>query len=257
VAGPNFDYDSDYLLAQCRAARPTALVLVNPDNPSGHLLSPRDLVALLNGLAELGTRLVLDESFVDFVDGSPDHGLLRNELLLDHSNLVVIRSLGKSYGVAGLRLGVVATSDADLLRRVEARLPIWNINAVAEAFLQRAPLYDSEYRSACRQVALERARLQTELSHVGWLRPVPSAANFLLCELTGGVSAQAITRDLLRSASILVKDCSGKPGLGSGQFLRFAVRDATDNARLLTALSTIHLEKCSLSSSESIGLANA
>jgi histidinol-phosphate/aromatic aminotransferase/cobyric acid decarboxylase-like protein len=236
--GPNLDYGAADLLALCRTARPAALVLVNPDNPSGHLLPPSELTSLVAELDQLGVRLVLDESFVDFIDGSMDHTLLRDDVLARHRNLVVIRSLGKSYGVPGLRLGVLASADAELLRQVEARLPIWNVNSVAEAFLQRVAAYRAEYESACQQVVAERACLLAQLDGIPWLRPMPSAANFILCELAAGLSAQGLARYLLKEASILVKDCSGKPGLDAGQFVRLAVRDASDNARLIHALAT-------------------
>jgi histidinol-phosphate/aromatic aminotransferase/cobyric acid decarboxylase-like protein len=123
---------------------------------------------------------------------------------------------------------------------LEQRLPIWNINALAESFLQRAPGYRAEYATACRQVVVERDQLVAGLRELGWLRPIPSAGNFILCEVTDGVRAQAVQRDLLKHASVLVKDCSGRAGLGDGQFVRLAVRDAVDNGRLLAALGAMN-----------------
>jgi histidinol-phosphate/aromatic aminotransferase/cobyric acid decarboxylase-like protein/choline kinase len=234
--GPNLEYSAADLLAAAHTARPATLVLVNPDNPSGHLLPPSELSPLAAALERLDVRLVVDESFVDFADGSLEHTLLRDDLLLRHPNLVVIRSLGKSYGVPGLRLGVLGCGDAELMRRIEAHVPIWNVNAIAEAFLQRAPAYRTDYASACRQVVAERERLLLELARLPWLRPLPSAANFVLCQLADGVSAQDLARHLLKEAGILIKDCSAKPGLGTGQWVRLAVRKADDNARLLQAL---------------------
>jgi histidinol-phosphate/aromatic aminotransferase/cobyric acid decarboxylase-like protein/molybdopterin-guanine dinucleotide biosynthesis protein A len=235
---PDFAYTPSELFAFACDRRLATLVLVNPDNPTGHLLPIDDVLNLLAQLEDAGVRLVLDESFIDFADGTLDHTLLRDDILQRHPNLVVIRSLGKSHGVAGLRLGVLATGDTELRRKLEDRLPIWNVNAVAEAFLQHAPRYRSKYAAACGQVVAERGRLFAGLRDIEWLRPIPSAGNFVLSEVVGGVSAQAIVRDLLKTASILAKDCSGKPGLGRGQYLRLAVRDASDNTRLLAALAT-------------------
>jgi histidinol-phosphate/aromatic aminotransferase/cobyric acid decarboxylase-like protein/GTP:adenosylcobinamide-phosphate guanylyltransferase len=239
-SGPHFRYTVGELLAFARDQQLATLVLVNPDNPTGHYLPFDDVCALAVQLHQMETRLIVDESFVDFVDGSLDHTLLRDDILQQHPNLVVLRSLGKSHGVAGLRLGVLATADTQLRRELEDRLPIWNVNAVAEAFLQRAPRYRAEYAAACRQVVEERERLFAGVRGIAWLRPIPSAGNFILCEVLGGISAQAVVRDLLAQASILAKDCSGKPGLGDGQYLRLAGRDAADNARLLAGLSAFH-----------------
>jgi histidinol-phosphate/aromatic aminotransferase/cobyric acid decarboxylase-like protein/choline kinase len=237
-SGAVFRYAVDELLAFAREQRLATLVLVNPDNPSGHFLPRNDVLTLLRRLEGLGTTLVLDESFVDFVDGTLDHSLLCDDVLRQHQNLVIVRSLGKSHGIPGLRLGVLASADPSLRRRLEDRLPIWNVNSVAEAFLQRAPRYRAEYLAACAHVVTERAQLLAALARLEWLRPIPSAANFVLCELASGLSAQSVVRHLLSSASILVKDCSAKRGLGRGQFVRMAVHPAEDNARLLSALTT-------------------
>ena len=235
-SGPDFGYTVGELLDFARERELSSLVLVNPDNPTGHWLPLEDVLALAARLGERGARLVVDESFVDFADGTLQHTLLCDDVLRRHPNLIVVRSLGKSHGVAGLRLGVLASADAELRRSVDDRISIWNINSVAEAFLQRAPRYQLEYAAACRQLVTERERLSTDLREIEWLRPISSAGNFILCELTNGISAQSVVRCLLKQASILVKDCSGKPGLGDGQFVRLAVRDAHDNAQLLAAL---------------------
>ena len=234
--GPDFSYSTGDLLALCRSRRPSALILIRPDNPTGHALQPADLDPFIDDLRALGVRLILDESFVDFLDGSLDHTLLRDDILARHPNLVVIRSLGKSFGVPGLRLGVLAAADPEVRRAVADRQAIWNINSLAEAFLQRVPRYRKEYAAACRQVVAERERLYPELAGLDWLRPLPSAANFVLCALADGISAQSVVRHALATGQLLLKDCSGKPGLGDGQFIRCAVRDARDTARLLDTL---------------------
>jgi histidinol-phosphate/aromatic aminotransferase/cobyric acid decarboxylase-like protein/choline kinase len=236
---PDFGCTVVNLIASCKAAHPAALVLVNPDNPSGQLLQPAEVERLADELATLGTRLILDESFVDFVDGSLDHSFLHSEALAHHPNLVVVRSLGKSYGVPGLRLGVVATADADLLARVNRRLPIWNVNSLAEWFLQRAPRYQAEYLEACKWVAAEREYLTASLARVSYLRPIPSATNFVLCELAPGWTSRTVARHLLAHAWILIKNCSGKPGLLDGEYIRLAVRDRAANDRLLLALMAL------------------
>jgi len=238
---PGFPYRRAELVEACRGYGAEALVLVNPANPTGQFISSADVLELVEELNGTGIRLLLDESFVDFVDGSAAHSLLRDDVFERYPNLVVVRSLGKSHGVAGLRLGVLASGDGELLARVERRLPIWNVNSVAECFMQRAPLYQNEYAAACLQVVSERNRLQAGLDEVGWLRPLSSSGNFVLCELGRGISAAAVTRALLAGASILVKDCSGRPGLEGGQYVRLAVRGPASNDRLLRALAELDL----------------
>jgi histidinol-phosphate/aromatic aminotransferase/cobyric acid decarboxylase-like protein len=191
---------------------------------------------LLDDLRARGTGLVLDESFVDLVDGRPGRSLLCPDTLDRYPNLVVVRSLGKSHGIAGLRLGVLATGDSGLLQRVAARLPIWNVNAPAEWFLQTAGRYEPDYWDACRRIVETRAALLRDLSALPSLRPIESGGNFVLCEVRPPWTARALCQRLLADDWLLVKDCTGKAGLGDGQYVRIAVRSEQENAELVRAL---------------------
>ena len=237
--GPDFRYDAHDLLCFCRDEDLSVLVLVNPDNPSGQFLPREAVIDLLGALHEEGVRLVLDESFVDFVDGSGDHGLLSQTVLERFPDLVVIKSISKSYGVPGLRLGVLASGDTALVERVGRALPIWNVNAIAEWFLQNVSRWEADYRHACRQVALERARLFEALSGSDVLRPVESLANYLLCEVRPGHTSAELSRRLLNEHWILARDCAGKRGFGGAQYVRLAVRNAADNDLLVDALRAL------------------
>jgi histidinol-phosphate/aromatic aminotransferase/cobyric acid decarboxylase-like protein len=153
----------------------------------------------------------------------------------------VIRSLGKSHGIAGLRLGLLASSDGALLDSVASRLPIWNVNALAEWLLQTAGRYESDYWAACRRVAESRAGLLNDLAKLPGLRPIESGGNFVLCEVRPPWSAAALSQRLLAEHWMLVKDCSGKTGLDGGQYLRIAVRSEHENAQLIRALERLVL----------------
>lgn len=211
------------------------LVVVNPDNPTGHFLEPAQIEDLLQRLRG-GPRVILDESFIDFAGDPAELSALRRGLTARYERLVIVKSLGKAYGVAGLRLGLLASADRSLVDPVRRTLPIWNINALAESFLQVVRKYRDDFTNACRRVAEERARMKGALADLPWLRVLPSRANFLLCEATSRYSATELTRRLLERHGILIKDCTGKPGLEHGQFVRIAIRTGEDNDRLLGAL---------------------
>lgn len=238
-----FDHDLDDLARACRERSLGALALVNPNNPTGQVFSRDGLLALLTDFQSRGTQLILDESFIDFVDGCPGRTLLDAETLARYPNLVIVRSLGKSHGIAGLRLGVLASGDRALIERVAARLPIWNINALAEWFLQTAGRYEPDYWAACRQVAQARARLVNDLASLPALRPTvsggESGGNFVLCEVLPPWSATSLCQQLLRDRWMLVKDCSGKAGLDAGQYVRIAVRSEPENAALIQAFGRL------------------
>jgi len=215
------------------------LVLVNPDNPSGQCLPVDDVLALARYAEDGGKRLILDESFVDFAD--PDHcvSLLNRDVLGDHPGLVIVKSISKSYGVPGARLGVTASSDTDLMQRVRERTPIWNINSFGEYFLQIIGKYEENYAEACRLIRVERERFRDELAGIPGFRVIPSQANYILCELVGTLSSSEFAERVLAEHSMLVRDCSAKAGFDGGQYIRVAVRSAEDNDEFVRAARSV------------------
>jgi histidinol-phosphate/aromatic aminotransferase/cobyric acid decarboxylase-like protein/choline kinase len=217
------------------SARCDMLVLINPDNPSGNYIPPADIKRLLETLKARNTKLLLDESFVDFCDNG-EGTMLRQEMLEEFPNLMVIKSLSKSYGIPGLRLGVLASGDRAFMQELRRQLPIWNINSFAEYFLQIIGKYAREYRDSCRRIAEERGRFYAELEKTGLFTVYPSQANYFLCRLRPGFDATDLARYLLETHSIFIKDLSGKKGFPGGSWIRLAVRNRQDNDCLLEKL---------------------
>jgi len=232
-AGPDFRYTADDLMAFFGPQDIDNLVLINPDNPTGSYIPAPDVLRLADWAQEKGIRLILDESFADFADEA-DNTFIRQDLLDRYRRLYVVKSISKSYGVPGLRLGVLASGDQDLIAALKKDVAIWNINSFAEFYMQIEGKYKKDYARSLELIRAERARFRRELEKLPNLRVIPSQANYLMVELLGGLSARAITRELLVNRCILVKDLS--PKLGGQQYLRLAVRDTRDNDRLLEAL---------------------
>ena len=232
-AGPHFRYTADDLMAFFGPQDIDNLVLINPDNPTGNYIPAPDVLRLADWAQGKGIRLILDESFADFADEA-DNTFIRQDLLDRYRRLYVVKSISKSYGVPGLRLGVLASGDQDLIAALKKDVAIWNINSFAEFYMQIEEKYKKDYARSLELIRAERARFRRELEKLPNLRVIPSQANYLMVELLGGLSARAITRELLVNRCILVKDLS--PKLGGQQYLRLAVRDTRDNDRLLEAL---------------------
>ena len=232
-AGPDFRYTADDLMAFFGPQDIDNLVLINPDNPTGNYIPAPDVLRLADWAQGKGIRLILDESFADFADEA-DNTFIRQDLLDRYRRLYVVKSISKSYGVPGLRLGVLASGDQDLIAALKKDVAIWNINSFAEFYMQIEEKYKKDYARSLELIRAERARFRRELEKLPNLRVIPSQANYLMVELLGGLSARAITRELLVNRCILVKDLS--PKLGGQQYLRLAVRDPRDNDRLLEAL---------------------
>lgn len=216
------------------------LLLVNPDNPSGNYIPRYDVLDLATWCEERGVRLLVDESFVDFTDNGPEDSLLNDATLESHPSMLVMKSISKSFGVPGLRLGVLAGADIDLLHSIKKDVAIWNINSFAEFYMQIFNKYESIYKAACENFILERERFCTRLSAVPFLRVIPSQANYFLCEVMGGWTSHELTQRLLTEHNILIKDCDNKTGLKGKNYVRIAIRNSADNDTLVNALEQMH-----------------
>lgn len=234
--GPDFTYTAQDLLDYFADRQISTLVLINPDNPSGNYIPRAEVLRLAGAMEERGVRLILDESFVDFAE-EEDATLLCEELLAKHPSMVVVKSISKSYGVPGLRLGIAASADEGLIVRLKRQVAIWNVNSFGEFYMQIFEKYKSEYQASLSLFKQERARFFADLAALPGLRPIPSQANYILCELTGGVCARDLAADLLEEEQILIKDLSTKRGFDGREYIRLAVRDEADDRALVRALA--------------------
>lgn len=236
----DFSYTASDLMAYFDDRDIASLLLINPDNPSGNFIPYASLLELAEWSSRKGIRLIVDESFVDFSDGGVLNTLLDNQVLSKYPHLCVVKSISKSYGVPGLRLGVIASADTALISAMKKDVAIWNINSFAEYYMQIFGKYESDYIRSCDLFRLERHRFFRELSPIDFIRIIPSQANYFLCEITSRFSSSELTRLLLARFNILIKDCSSKKGFSDGrQFVRIAVRDRNDNSTLVKALNSL------------------
>ena len=235
----DYRYTADDLIDFFSKNHADSVLLINPDNPSGNFIPFNDLLRLADWAESAGTRLVVDESFVDFSAGYRDNTLLRNDILEKFPHLVVMKSISKSYGVPGIRLGILCSSDEELIRNIKKSVSIWNINSFAEFFMQIYNKYEKDYLRACDKFIATRDELEKELRQVKFLRVMPSQANYFLCEILPPFTANGLVLAMLKKYNILMRDCSDKKGLDGKQYMRIAVRSKEDNARLIKALQTL------------------
>lgn len=216
-----------------------SLLIINPDNPSGNYLPYNDILGLAQWASEKRIRLIVDESFVDFATEFPDNTLLNNEVLEKYPDMVVIKSISKSFGVPGLRLGVMASSDKDLISFVKRDVSIWNLNSFAEFFMQVYTKHEADYRRATAKFMKERIRFVAELSQIPFLRVFESQANYFLCEVLQPYTSHGLAVTLLKEWNILIKDCSTKKVFDGKNYIRIAIRNHVDNDRLMEALRAL------------------
>lgn len=232
----NFHYSVDDLMTFFSDKTINTLLLVNPDNPSGNFIGKNDVCRLAEWCEEKGIRLLLDESFVDFSVDYQNNTFLHNELLERYPHMAVMKSISKSYGVPGLRLGILASADVALINRTKHDVAIWNMNSFAEFYMQIFSKYEADYRRACEKFQEERARFEADLHTVNYLRVIPSQANYFLCEVLPPHNSHDLAVRLLCEENILIKDCSSKKAFDGRSYIRLAVRNKEDNERLVAAL---------------------
>ena len=209
------------------------LVLINPDNPSGNYIQKKDLLRLIGWAAEKAIKLIIDESFVDFAD-EEDSTLIEQIILSENPHLYVMKSISKSYGVPGLRLGVLVSGDSETIAKMKKDVAIWNINSFGEFYMQIEEKYKKDYAAALVKIRAERTRFQSELSKIKGVRVIPSQANFVMVELESGISPKELLKTLLIKYNLLIKELTTKTN--GRNYLRLAVRNTADNNVLLAAM---------------------
>ena len=160
--------------------------------------------------------------------------MIRQDILDENPRLYVMKSISKSYGVPGLRLGVLASGDREIIASMKKDVAIWNINSFGEFFMQIEEKYRRDYTSSLEALRRERAFLFEELSKIQGVRPIPSQANYIMVELENGISPLKLLKALLIKHDLLIKELTTKTN--GRNYLRLAVRNREDNSVLLCAL---------------------
>ena len=236
----DYRYTADDLMAFFGDKDIRQLMVINPDNPSGNFIPKNDVLRLAQWCEDKGIRLVVDESFVDFSEDYAHNSLLSDELLEAYPHMAVMKSISKSYGVPGLRLGILASADKELIARIKKDVSIWNLNSFAEFFMQIYNKHEKDYQRACDKFVKERADFYEKLCQIPFFRVMPSQANYFLCEVLPPYTASEIVIYMLKQHNILTRDCSLKTGLDPNkQYMRIAVRNHEDNTRLVEGLRAI------------------
>lgn len=216
------------------------IVLINPDNPSGNYIPREEIFTLLEWCGQNKVSLVLDESFVDFaLDESEDIDnltMISEQVISKYDFLYIVKSISKSYGIPGARLGVLACKDETMIEKIKRSVSIWNINSFGEFFLQIKEKYDKDYRKAIAEIKKTRNEFVEELDKIPFLHVYPSEANYVMC-LLNGITADELCAILL-GKDIFVKKLTSKIHDGK-EYIRIAVRNREDNSRLIRELLNI------------------
>ena len=215
------------------------ILLINPDNPSGNFIPMEDICVLADWCEKKNIRLIVDESFVDFSEGWESNTLLHDNILETYPHMLVMKSISKSYGVPGIRLGILCSADKEIISLIKKKVSIWNINSFCEFFMQIYTKYEKDYKRACDKFIEERNDFESKLLEISFLRVIPSQANYFLVEVLPPFTANGLVLKMLKEFNILMRDCSGKGGFDGKQYMRIAVREHKDNSKLIESLKQL------------------
>ena len=231
------NYKFDLNLINKKIEEDDIICIVNPDNPTGAFIEKEDIIKILDRAKELNKKVIFDESFIDFANKDIRYTLIDNEILDKYPNLVVIKSISKSYGIPGLRLGVMATSDFELLADIKRKMAVWNINSYGEYFLQIANLFKKDYARACDKITDLRKEFTTDLRKIKNLKVYDSQANYVLCYLND-IDSTSVAIELLDD-DIFIKDLKTKSAFKDENYIRLAIRKEEENKKLCKSLKRI------------------
>lgn len=234
-----FRYGTDDIIEFFSQNSVKTLLLINPDNPSGNFISIDGIHKLAQWCEERDVRFILDESFVDFSIDYRRNSFISNEILERYPHLCVMKSISKSYGVPGLRLGILCSADVALIAKMKKQVSIWNINSFAEFFMQIYPKYRDDYWHACDQFIQTRQDFEAELQQIPFIRVMPSQANFFFLEVFPPYQPKKLCAILLEKYNILASACLAKKGIEPNRYMRIAVRNRSDNARFIKAMKEL------------------
>jgi histidinol-phosphate/aromatic aminotransferase/cobyric acid decarboxylase-like protein len=232
----NFVLDPEKYIAFVRESKADSIVLINPNNPNGGYLQKDELIHVIESLKDL-ENLIIDESFIHFAyEDSELSQMSSQELIHKYPNLVIIKSMSKDFGIAGIRAGYALMSESRVKQLLNNGF-LWNVSGLADYFfkLYSDPVFQEEYDVVRKKYIMNTMAFLNELNAINGIKVYPSKANFALVELLGEKSSFDFGMDLLVDHGVYLRDCSDKIGL-EGKFVRIASRSFEENLRIVKAI---------------------
>jgi histidinol-phosphate/aromatic aminotransferase/cobyric acid decarboxylase-like protein len=223
-----FKLDIDELIGVIKKTKSDFTVINNPNNPTGNITSRKAIEKLL----KTNVMTIIDEAFIDFC---PKYSV--EDLVEKYKNLIILKSLSKVSGAAGLRIGYLLTTNQEIKDKVRRYLPIWNINSIAERMIELFPKFRQDYKKSIRKTIKDREYLFNKLKQISYLEPYEPRANFIFCQT--GISSRKIAETLFAKHNILIKFGLNQKILKSDRYIRIGVKTKKDNNKLISALKDI------------------
>jgi histidinol-phosphate/aromatic aminotransferase/cobyric acid decarboxylase-like protein len=223
--------------------KPDTIVIINPNNPNGGYLKQDDFYYILSNLKEV-SNIIIDESFIHFAYEDIELSQISSEDLTNsYPNLIIVKSMSKDFGIAGLRAGY-AVMNVDKVSKLLKNGYLWNVSGLTNYFFK---VYSQNnfiemYNVVRKKYIMNTLMFLNELKNIQGIKVYPSRANFALVELENGMSSFDFTISLMLKSGIYVRDCSDKIGL-NGEFVRIASRSFEENLLIIKSIKELLCEK--------------
>lgn len=223
-----FELEPDELIRTIKKTKSDFTVICNPNNPTGNVISRSEIEKIL----KTGVITIVDEAFIDLCEEYSAQDLVEH-----YENLIILKGLSKTLGVAGIRIGYLLTTNKKIKDKVKEYLPIWNINSIAERFIELFPEFKEDYRNSIKKTTQDREYLFQKLREIPYLEPYESHANFILCKTD--IGSRNIAQTLFDKYNILIKCGLNQEVIKTDKYIRIGVRTKKDIDRLMPALKAI------------------
>lgn len=234
-----FMLEADPFIEAVIKSKSNYALIINPNNPTGSVIERDILTKIIENLKHLD-GIIVDESFIDFTGNRKKYSV--QSLVNEYPNLILLRSLSKEFGIPGLRVGYLVSSNKDIKNKVGEYLPIWNINSLAEKFIELLPKYQKEYQKSIQKIINDKKIFCKNLKNIRMLKVFDGKANFVFCKiLSKKINSTQLRYKLFEEHGLLIKDCSNKTALND-KFVRISVRRPRENNILVNALKMIERE---------------
>lgn len=234
-----FSYDSKDIISFFNEYSINTLLLTNPSNPAGVVLSKDKLLDVVNWCKRKNIVLVLDESFIDLTTNPKLDSLLVDSVLEEYNNLIILKNVSECYGVPGLQFSVIASSNMVLINKIKENAGIRNLNSFSEYFLQILSKYEKDYKRSCERLREERLVFIEALKTVNYLRVIPSESSFILVEILKPYRFDDVAKKMLKEYNVLLKNVSDVVGLDKREFARISIKKHLENTKILNALKAL------------------
>lgn len=232
---PSFNLDVDKFAAEAIRIGADMAIVITPNNPTSILVPKADLIRLAGKLKQHNCMLIVDESFIDFAENKEKISLEQD--IDKFTNMAIIKSMSKAYGICGLRIGYMLTANNKFAESVRNGIHIWNINGFAEEFLRILPEYKQKFEVSCERVKKDRDAFYNKLCAIDGMIVFKPDANYIYCRLPNeALSGPVITKRLFIKHNIYIKDCVGKTQPEADRYIRISSRTSEENNLLVDAL---------------------